>query len=287
VTDTCGKQCGESDTIQSGKCKESERGTFLIDDLQRFQSPYLNFVQDFKPEDLNKQDNSTTFKKVYNAPTKGYYCIYIQPAKAPAGGSVLFLAKMTVDNPYGKLPASEYPKLPFYGLLSIVYLSIGALWMLRSWWFWKDLLMLQHFISGVIFFLMVEMAFNYGFFDYINAYGTVHTGLLVMVVVLNSGRNSISFFMLLIVSLGYGVVRPTLGSTMKKCVILMVVHFVCGVLYSTGAIVVNEVTSAILALVFAFPLSAAMTAFYYFTLNVSVPQQQQKKRIPPLGCLFF
>ena len=33
---------------------------------------------------------------------------------------------------------------------------------------WREILMVQHFISGVIFFLMIEMAFNWGYWDNYN-----------------------------------------------------------------------------------------------------------------------
>ncbi|KAI8608554.1 hypothetical protein BC830DRAFT_945785 [Chytriomyces sp. MP71] len=53
---------------------------------------------------------------------------------------------------------------------------------------------------------------------------------------------------------------------MKKCVILSVIHFLAGVLYGAGALIINEI-SAPLALMFSLPLSFAMTVFYYSILN--------------------
>ncbi|KAI9348607.1 lung seven transmembrane receptor-domain-containing protein [Obelidium mucronatum] len=153
--------------------------------------------------------------------------------------------------------------------------------------FYHDILQLQHYISAVTFFLMVEMAFNYGYYEEYNMAGEPHSFLLVMVVVLNAARNSISFFMLLIVSLGYGVVKPSLGTNMKKCVILGVFHFICGVLYGAGSLVVNEV-SAGLALFFSLPLSFAMTAFYYAILNsLTLTMQTLQERRQPIKLLMY
>lgn len=56
------------------------------------------------------------------------------------------------------------------------------------------------------------------------------TPLVCAVALLNAARNSISFFMLLIVCMGYGVVRPSLGSVMIRVRILAVVHFIFGVM---------------------------------------------------------
>lgn len=70
------------------------------------------------------------------------------------------------------------------------------------------------------------------YWNYLNTSG--HPGvartLLVLVAVLNAARNSLSFFMLLITAMGYGVVRPSLGPIMTKIRLLAGVHFVFGVL---------------------------------------------------------
>lgn len=49
-----------------------------------------------------------------------------------------------------------------------------------------------------------------------------------LVAILDAGRNSMSFFMLLVVSLGLSVVRESLGRTMLKCQILAGLHFLFG-----------------------------------------------------------
>ncbi|KAI9207933.1 lung seven transmembrane receptor-domain-containing protein [Polychytrium aggregatum] len=207
-------------------------------------------------------------KVKYYVNQTGYYCaVAFSGHNMNAGPVNPWLAEVRFENPYGSLPAVDYPKLPFFGALSIVYFLVAALWLWKSFCYWRDLLPLQHMISGVIIFLMVEMAFNYGYYENYNIWGKSSIALLIIVAVLNAGRNSISFFMLLIVSLGYGVVRPTLGSTMKKCVTLALAHFAFGVLYTAGsmAIIDTDIT-VITILIFVLPLSMAMTVFYFWTL---------------------
>ena len=52
--------------------------------------------------------------------------------------------------------------------------------------------------------------------DYSNNHGNnaLAKFLMIIVAILNAGRNSFSFFLLLIVCMGYGVVKPSLGKTM-------------------------------------------------------------------------
>lgn len=48
------------------------------------------------------------------------------------------------------------------------------------------------------------------------------------VAILDAGRNALSFFMLLVVSLGLSVVRESLGRTMLRCQLLAGAHFIFG-----------------------------------------------------------
>lgn len=52
-----------------------------------------------------------------------------------------------------------------------MYLVFGSVWMILSFKYWKDLLPLQHFVSAVIAFLLVEMSFNYAFYEKYNETG--------------------------------------------------------------------------------------------------------------------
>ena len=48
------------------------------------------------------------------------------------------------------------------------------------------------------------------------------------VAILDAGRNALSFFLLLVVSLGLSVVRESLGKLMIRCQVLAVAHFIFG-----------------------------------------------------------
>lgn len=77
--------------------------------------------------------------------------------------------------------------------------------------------------------------------DYQNHGGTGagSKAFLIIVGILNAARNSFSFFLLLIVCMGYGVVKPTLGRTMVYVRWLAAAHFVFGLVYSIASLVVS------------------------------------------------
>ena len=90
---------------------------------------------------------------------------------------------------------------------------------------------------------------------------------MISTAVLNAGRNSFSFFLLLIVCMGYGVVKPTLGKTMTYVRILAITHFVFGVIYGVASLSITPDSAGPLVLLVIMPLAATLTAFYVWTLN--------------------
>lgn len=89
---------------------------------------------------------------------------------------------------------------------------------------------MQYYISGTIVFLVIEMLANFAYYRYINKHGggTASLAFLFVVSILNAARNSLSFFLLLIVSMGLSVVRQSLGSVMNRVRMLTAFHFVFG-----------------------------------------------------------
>ena len=105
--------------------------------------------------------------------------------------------------------------------------------------------------------------------DYQNRHG-LNSGaktLMVIVAVLNAARNAFSFFLLLIVCMGYGVVKPSLGKTMIYVRILAIGHFVFAVVYSIASLSITPDSAGPLVLLIVLPLAGTLTAFYVWTLN--------------------
>ncbi|KAF9185991.1 hypothetical protein BGZ51_001747 [Haplosporangium sp. Z 767] len=249
----------DTEVQKAGLCTEAELGQALID--TSVESTVYSKTLDFTDE----AKNGIQFVN-YPIHKTGYYCVFAWPLQINQADAQ-FSGVVDFNNNYGRLAGVDFPKLPFYGVLSLVYMTIGIVWMVLCAKHWREILMVQHFITGVIFFLMIEMAFNWGYWDNYNKSGESPVALLVLVSILNSGRNSLSLFMLLIVSMGYGVVKPTLGSTMKKVIVLSLAHFLFGIIYSAGTMSPVEDVSAMIVLMVVVPLALTMTSFYIWTLQ--------------------
>lgn len=202
----------------------------------------------------------------YKITKTGYYCVWLlayTPPNLDYSGVVVF------QNAYGELPAPQIAKLPFYGGLTIVYAVIGALWAFLYVQHRHDILPVQNYITAIIVFLVVEMATTWAYYDYMNMHGrnAASKVLMTVVSVFNAARNSFSFFLLLIVCMGYGVVKPSLGSLMKPARVLAVLHFVFGVVYSVASLSITPETAGPFVLLVIVPLSTTLSAFYVWTLN--------------------
>ncbi|KAI5450888.1 hypothetical protein NCC49_002628 [Naganishia albida] len=210
----------------------------------------------------------------YAVPKTGYYCVGVVPVTlvtskrsaehAEYAGSVLF--KNVFE---GELPAAEYPKIGFYGFLSVVYALLAAGWGYLCFQNRRELLPMQYYISGTIVFLVMEMLANFAYYRYINKNGggSGSMAFLFVVAALNAARNSLSFFLLLITSMGLSVVTPSLGSIMNRVRLLTALHFVFGVIYAIGTVQVElESASLFIVLFMIFPLALTLTAFLMWTI---------------------
>lgn len=172
--------------------------------------------------------------------------------------------------------------------------------------------MVQHFISGTIVLLILGNIVQWAYLRFLNSHSMDFwriasldnnsattfgaRSLLVLSSIFDAARNSTSLFLLLIVSMGYGVVRPTIGPVMTRVRILTAVHFVCGVLYSVrgrdlfqnvvacfsptdtvsithrsahqiGIVLIVTETGGGWIFMFIFPLAFTLTSFMMWTLH--------------------
>ncbi|EYU45894.1 hypothetical protein ABFS82_04G092400 [Erythranthe guttata] len=148
--------------------------------------------------------------------------------------------KTVWKNPTGYLPGRMAPLMKFYGLMSFAFVLLGVFWFSQYARFWREVLPLQNCVTLVITLGMFEMAFWY--FDYaeFNETGVRPTGITVWAVTFGTVKRTVSRLVILIVSMGYGVVRPTLGGLTSKVVLLGGTFFVASevleVIENVGAV---------------------------------------------------
>ncbi|XP_035183457.1 transmembrane protein 87A [Oxyura jamaicensis] len=125
----------------------------------------------------------------------------------------LFTMTVELKGPYEYLSLADYPLMIFFMVMCIVYVFFGVLWLAWSACYWRDLLRIQFWIGAVIFLGMLEKAVFYAEFQNIRYTGESVQGALILAELLSAVKRSLARTLVIIVSLGYGIVNLT--QTMK------------------------------------------------------------------------
>ncbi|KAM4829887.1 transmembrane protein 87A isoform 3-T3 [Thomomys bottae] len=178
-----------------------------------------------------------------------------ESAKENSLSNHLFTMTVELKGPYDYLTLEDYPLMIFFMVMCIVYVLFGVLWLAWSACYWRDLLRIQFWIGAVIFLGMLEKAVFYAEFQNIRYKGESVQGALILAELLSAVKRSLARTLVIIVSLGYGIVKPRLGVTLHKVVVAGALYLLFsgmeGVLRVTGyfsyslALIVNLVLSAI------------------------------------------
>ncbi|XP_072842323.2 transmembrane protein 87A isoform X2 [Pogona vitticeps] len=162
--------------------------------------------------------------------------------KVPASSGsqeALFTMIVEVKGPYEYLSLADYPLMIFFMVMCIVYVLFGVLWLAWSACYWRDLLRIQFWIGAVILLGMLEKAVFYAEFQNIRYTGESVQGALILAELLSALKRSLARILVIIVSLGYGIVKPRLGVTLHKVVVAGSLYLLFsgmeGVLRVTGA----------------------------------------------------
>ncbi|KAI5423437.1 hypothetical protein KIW84_046406 [Lathyrus oleraceus] len=161
----------------------------------------------------------------------GMYYLYFMFCDPNLKGTTV-TGKTVWRNPNGYLPGKMAPLMTLYGFMSLAYLLLGLLWFLRFLQFWKEKdiihVHLHYHITAVIALGMCEMALWYFEYANFNVTGSRPMGITIWAVTFTSVKKTLSRLLLLVVSMGYGVVRPTLGAqgVAHRVVLLGVMYFV-------------------------------------------------------------
>lgn len=212
--------CDEA-LINEGLCSQEQLNQFIVDPDVATVAP----VKTALLTELGTNDFS------YHVVKTGYYCI---AAYNPAYGNSnenKFKMKVNYHNAFGNLPASDIPMLPLYGLLTIVYAVCLSVFLFQIYVHRSELLLLQKYLAGFFTFLTIENLLTWSLYEAENNNKKfpMSAGIQVYIVIiscLNAFKVAFSFFLLLIIALGYGVVHPKLpNNIMDKCKLIGAVQF--------------------------------------------------------------
>ncbi|XP_067883716.1 transmembrane protein 87A isoform X2 [Heterodontus francisci] len=166
------------------------------------------------------------------------FIVSIKPVSERIESNWNLTVLVLMQGSHGFISATEFPLMVFYMVMCIIYILYGSLWLVWSACYWKDLLRIQFWIAGVIFLGMLEKAVFYAEYQNTNNRGISVQGLLVFAELISAVKRTLARLLVIIVSLGYGIVKPRLGTVMHRVIglgaLYLVFSAVEGVLRITG-----------------------------------------------------
>ncbi|KAM6917344.1 transmembrane protein 87A-like [Lycodopsis pacificus] len=160
-----------------------------------------------------------------------------------------FTMKVEMKGPHDYSSPADWPLMMFFMVMCIVYVLFGALWLCWCACYWRDLLRIQFWIGAVIILGMLEKAVFYSEYQSIRYKGDYVQGAVIFAELLSALKRSLARILVLIVSLGYGIVKPRLGTTVHRLAAVGLLYLlfssvegvlrVTGGFYGTVALVAN------------------------------------------------
>ncbi|KAG8471420.1 hypothetical protein CXB51_036408 [Gossypium anomalum] len=210
--------CCTPDLAKLEGCKQGE--VIRIPSATEINWPMVFSIQ-FNGNDLSTQMNNA------EVPIKktGMHNLFFIACDPKLKGTVMS-GKTVWKNPDGYLPGRMAPLITFYVLMAIAYLLLSAIWFSQYMRFWEDILQLQHCIATVIGLGLFEMILWYLDYSNFNNTGMRPVVTTAWVVTVGAIKKTFSRLLILSVSMGYGVVRPTLGGLTSKVLLIGATYFV-------------------------------------------------------------
>lgn len=225
----------------SGNQKESViREQIKSENKSKENSETKELSSKIKQQSSSSSSNQSSVNEE-NPPTKSIPIV--QPsdhqAKVDRDGMYLFVIfiesvddkpfNITVDvemkSQYGYLSAVDWPLLPFYGVMCGIYVIYAIAWLIVTAMQWRDLLRIQFWIGGVIFLGLVEKAVLYAKYQALNESGESVKGAIILAEIISSLKRTLARMLVIIVSLGFGIVKPRLGPLLHRVVCVGVLYF--------------------------------------------------------------
>ncbi|XP_017075768.1 LOW QUALITY PROTEIN: transmembrane protein 87A [Drosophila eugracilis] len=172
----------------------------------------------------HKHPLSPTTNPVASVDKDGIY--EIEVIIAPQSPQFSAVVHIEFLGPHGYISAIDWPFLPFYLIMCIVYVIFGIIWLFVSFAQWRDLLRIQFWIGGVILLGMLEKAFFYAEYQTLTNKGVPVQHAELVAEFVSCAKRTLARMLVIIMSLGFGIVKPRLGPMLHRVVGVGTLYFV-------------------------------------------------------------
>uniref|UniRef100_A0A1B6CTU1 Transmembrane protein 87A n=2 Tax=Clastoptera arizonana TaxID=38151 RepID=A0A1B6CTU1_9HEMI len=226
--------------------------------------------------------HNTPSHPVFKITKDGFYMLTLTIIPADPHDPPPYVAKVHIDmhGKNGYLSAADWPLLHFYGAMCLVYVVLGLAWLIVSFLQWRDLLRIQFWIGGVILLGMLEKAMFYAEYQNINMTGQPTPGAVLVAELVSCGKRTLARMLVIIVSLGFGIVKPRLGPMLHRTVATGILYFLLAATEAYLCIMKSKTDPANQMLVATIPLAVLDSAicWWIFTSLVQTTRTLRLRR---------
>ena len=178
----------------------------------------------FKSNSVEFDGQNRTVGVHFDVPKEGKYWMVIGLCD-PDTSNVAVSGKAIVMNPYGHIPARMYGILPFTKLLLIVYTVLLMGWIVRCCWYRKELMSVHMMITVVVATFFFDTVARLVMLVSFNNEGVHDTKITLFSLATTAATHTVARCLMIMVAMGLGVSKASLGGTMWKIVVMGVVYF--------------------------------------------------------------
>ncbi|KAL3229184.1 putative membrane protein [Nakaseomyces bracarensis] len=252
-------------SISKGLCKEHQLNHFIIQDV--IYDPFSDSTKGLANEVLTFSHNYLgSHDSVYPVMKTGYYCV----RTATVSSSIRFDAAINFRNAFGRIDAAEVDNIRLYGWLSLGYMVTMAMYFYPLWKNRDDLLPLHRYIMIFFAFLTIETISIWIYYLLKNEKGNTIPIKVYMVFIslMSAGKATFTYFFLLIIALGYGIVYARLNRTLvNRCRAFSIVNFFLYSAYLIQSYAQNPESTSTSILITAVPTVLLMFVFFFLILR--------------------
>jgi len=261
--------CCTANNLERGLCRENERNKLIVP----INLPGAYVVNVALAANKAQKIGDTPIVTHHDIQKSGVYIIIFASCDEGAA-PVLLNGTIESLDPYGYLPADLFGNLPFFEALMCMYTLLAIYWVVVCGKYMQQLIQLQYWIGIVILFGMIESTAMYAHYEHWNKSGNASLGILTTGLIAGISKRTFSRITLVLLSLGYGIVKPNIGDDMGRAMKLGLAYFVASLCYvlatiypsrhaSTGGSNINFLTFLVL-------LQAAIDTVFYIWIIQSI-----------------
>lgn len=178
-------------------------------------------------------ENSSELAK-FTIPQKGnhFYCLALEMnslSTNPLSSNIII--EVYWKSASGELPGIYSKTLSSLLFFTISYFSLSIVWSLLTFWRRREILSTQNYILSVLILSFFDYLIQYEFYKSYNENGKISNLFHYLMIFSGTAKMATSLFLLTVVSMGLGVIRPSLSKNgMKKIVILTAFYSISSLL---------------------------------------------------------